>query len=359
MEKPMPKQSVPDGPRFRGGLAAALSLLMILGLAAWGYARAAASLAACDAISSASCSVTGIKTTTTSAYIYWKEKNNSGTMQFCYGTTALTTCTTNISDRGSSNVYTLANLKADTKYIFKFYGTFRTWHYTASGSFITDGTTCGGPSTSVTAQGIVLSSSGDSLPGVIATAKTAANGTVVDVDTSNRSGQFIFDLAAGEYVISLAYPNYTMPAPFAATVVAGTDLTLPTQTLTDAFQIGGTVVNKKGDSLPSVEVTAYKSSDNSLAARTLTDAEGYFSFGLKTGGYVLKFLLAPYPPPSVDLTVSKSQEIAKVVLEQTTGLGNHRGARTGGRAQGFPETAYDAKGKWRKDAPPTRLFTAP
>jgi hypothetical protein len=324
-----------------------LSMLGTLGLIGWNSASFTASAAACDVITSASCAVTGIKTTTNTAYIYWKEKNVNGTMQFCYGIGNLSNCTTNVPDRGSANIYTLSGLQANTKYMFKFYGTFRTkFHYQTSGTFTTDGTVCGGPSTAIALEGLALSSSGDSLEGVVATATLKSSGAVIDVDTTNRSGQFVFELTAGEYVVSLAYANYTVPAPYTATLVAGTDLKIPNQILTGAFQISGTVVNKRNDSLEKATVTAYKKADNTVAAGDVTDLDGHYQFGLPEGTYYIKYTAATYgTATSADFTVTKSMELAKQVMEPggPSGLRSTLDARRDGPGADAA-SAYDAKG---------------
>lgn len=184
-------------------------------------------LGAVDIVNSASCSITGVKTTLNSATIYWSERRSNHTMQFCYGIGNLNTCTTNVPDRGSSNIWNMTGLAANTKYMVKFYGTDGSKHYQATGTVITDGTTYGGVPLSYQVTGFILTPQGDSLGGVNVVATSTASGTVVAKDSSDVDGGFVISVTAGTYVLKFTYQNY--PSVSYTVTVGKTDVAIPDQ----------------------------------------------------------------------------------------------------------------------------------
>lgn len=164
-----------------------------------------------DAVSGASIALVGkVLTTYTTATINWTEKEKSGTMQFCFGSVAVTdSCTTKVPDRGSANVYKLTNLKPMTTYKFRFYATYKvTTHYSLSGTFITDSSYVPPPVFSYGLTGHTLTAKGDSLANVIVTAKSST-GSIVDIDTTGPEGNYLLSALPGTYTLSYSVKNYT------------------------------------------------------------------------------------------------------------------------------------------------------
>ena len=322
-----------------------LCLLAAGGLSAW--ATSLATAAACDATTGASCVVVGVKTTTTSATLSWTEKRHSSSRTFCYGIGTPSKCA-EVSSRASGvKNQVVTGLTANTKYAYKFYGTYRgAVKSTITGTFVTDGSGCGTSLiTTVELDGNVLSASGDSLESVVVVATNKTSGAVVARDTTDRSGYFNFALDPGTYLIACTLPPFTSPTPYSATVVASKPLTIPDQILKDAFLIGGTVVNSGSPTpLEGATVTVTRKSDKSQVAVRLTDSEGHFSVGLTAGDYQIDATFGGKAMvPALSLTVTKSVELPNLTISAVSGI-QPANFRNSGFEAGKPDRVYDIKG---------------
>ncbi len=329
---------------------AAAFICLMTGLCAWTLSRAAEA-ASCDATTGASCKVVGVKTTLAGATLSWTEGRHNGSRTFCYGIGTPGKCS-GVSSRASGvKNQVVTGLAPNTKYAYKFYGTWggRT-KSVVTGSFVTDNSACGtSVITVVEVNGVVLTTDGDSLENVIATISKQNGGQIMGKDTSDASGGYRFQVDPGTYSVSLSYPPFTAPAPFTATVITSKPLDLPDQTMKDAFQIGGTVVSEgAGDSLMGVTVTVLKKSDNSTAGTRMTAADGHFSIGLKPGDYLVNAAyLGKNLPSPIAITVTKSMRMSNIAMPVTTGILRRPGPEAFGAGSKGGSRAVDAKGTFR------------
>ncbi|HKP95305.1 MAG TPA: carboxypeptidase regulatory-like domain-containing protein [Fibrobacteria bacterium] len=280
--------------------------------------------ASCDATTGASAKILGISTTTSSATISWSEGEHNGERWFCYGETKPDKCAKVQTRASGSKNEVVTGLKAQTKYVFKMYGVWKGKQKSAvTGSFVTDGSTCGSPViTVVELDGVALTAGGDSLENAIVTLVRKSDNKLMGTDTTDRSGGFLFEADPGTYLMNFAYPPFTPPTTATVTVIAKKPQTLPDKIFKDAFQIGGTVLGASGsDSLMGATVTFTKKADNSPAGTRISDDEGHFNIGLKAGDYLV---VASYQginlQPPVSITVSKDMEIADLKIPGTISL---------------------------------------
>jgi Carboxypeptidase regulatory-like domain len=263
----------------------------------------AAEIKTCDVISQATVKVLEIKTTTTQATIKWKEAHTNDSRYFCYGTTPQSSsCNTKVPDR-SSHTTIMSGLTPNTKYYYIFYGVGHGKKTTTTGSVIADGSQCiTSNSNLVLVKGAVLSAT-DSLEGVAIAVSKTAGGTVVARDTTSSAGQYSFALDPGNYFVSMTYPPYTSIAALPITIKSGTPLVVPTQKLSGAFQVAGTLIGVAKDTVAGATVTVVNTMDPTQTYTRTTDDEGYYSFGLKPGTYKLNAQSGAYKIPS-PVTVS-------------------------------------------------------
>ena len=263
---------------------AALSLIVAMGF----FSYKSASAASCDVISEASVKILQIQTTTTSATINWKEAHGNDNRYFCYGTTPQTnSCRTKVENR-SSHITIMSGLTPSTKYYYIFYGVGHGKTTTTTGSLFTDGSTCvTANSNQAPVNGVVLDQSNDSLEGVVVSVSKTSGGTALAKDTTSTSGLYNFTLDAGVYFLSFVYPPFTSPSPLSIDVKAKTALTAQTQKLSGAYQVGGTIIGTKNDSIVGATVTITSITDPTQTSIRKTDGDGHYNFGLKPGAYTL------------------------------------------------------------------------
>ncbi len=320
------------------------------GLFSWNLAMASTTATSCDATSAASTELIGVRTTLTSANLYWTERTHDGTRIFCYGIGSPDKCADVSSRLSGVNNQAVTGLAPRTKYAYKFYGV---WNGKTkspfTGTFTTDSSGCGNTIIiEVEVKGTVLSESGDSLENVRAYLSTLLNVGGSYQDSTDRSGNFHFQVPPGNYMLSLVSLPFTSPPGQVLTVVAKKPLTVPDQILKGAFQVGGTVVvSGTRDSIAGATVTAVSKTNVSESYTRLTDTEGHFNFGLKSGSYSIdaSYLGKSLPAP-ISITVSKSMELPTLALPVTTALRAIKGKGPGaGRASAIPGlSGYDAKG---------------
>jgi len=334
-----------------------LGVAALVGALTWSIAFAASDAASCDVTTGATCKVLGIKTTTTSATLTWTESEHGSSRYFCYGIGSPSKCALVQSRARGSKDQVVQGLTPQTKYAFKFYGTHGGTRPLSivTGSFTTvDGGVCGSSViTTVEVEGNVLSSTGDSLMNVVAQIARKSDGTVVGKDTTNASGTLHFSVAPGTYLVTVSDPPFTAPAPYTATVIANKPLTLPDLIFTVAFAVSGTVVTSgNADSVQGAMVTLASKANPSQTSSCLTDNNGYFSLGAKSGDYTISVsyngLSLPAP---VSVNVSGSTKLPDLVLPGAIGIQPAFG-RKASNAWAIPGVeGYDIRGVQRSATP--------
>jgi Carboxypeptidase regulatory-like domain len=276
--------------------------------------------AKCDIISAVSTKIYKIATTTTSASITWNDGHTNGDRYFCYGITPPKTCPVPAASRKTTRVEVMNNLIPQTKYYYRFYGTWGSKTSNTIGAFITDASTCNEPTQNLIV-GQVGDGNGNPLEHVIITLSKTAGGEAVEIDTSLSTGGYTIRIVTpGSYFLNYSYSTFPAPAPEAITLEASNKWP-GMKRLAGFYQVGGTVVVPPKDSVKGAIVTLVSTTNPSITYTTETDFDGHYNFPAKPGSYTLtaSYMGSKLPSPLPVTIATSSVKVAPMVLSGTTG----------------------------------------
>lgn len=171
-------------------------------------------------------------------------------------------------------------------------------------------------------SGIVTDEGGTPVEGAEVVFVENSSGTEIDSFVTGENGTYNVKLKPGSYEISVEKTNYTSFAE-TITVEPESETTLNVTLTPLSGVLTGTVTDKEGNPLSSVEILVFKSKSNSTepVASLLTDEDGIYEGELKTGTYKIIVEKARYTAFEDTVTIeTNSKTTLNVTLTPLSGV---------------------------------------
>lgn len=179
--------------------------------------------------------------------------------------------------------------------------------FTVSGSAVTQNLTI----ETQEIRGTIQDSNGNLISGSDIIVKDKATGNIV-LNETGASTTYEVTVSDGDYWVNVTHPDYKKNE---------TSVSLTSDENTDEFhdvilrmenEVTGKITNSNGDPLQSATVNV---SNSNITKETTTDADGVYSFYLKSGDYTINVTKTTYKPYESQISINSSTQLNTIELE--------------------------------------------